>query len=45
MREFPVSPIAALVDEAPRYNLAESYASDLSVAELLGPDGSALLGV
>jgi aspartate/methionine/tyrosine aminotransferase len=44
MREFPASPIAALVDEAPRYDLAESYASDLSVAELLGPDGSALLG-
>ena len=44
MREFPASPIAALVDETPRYDLAESYGSDLSVAELLGPDGSALLG-
>src|SRR6202020_3150208 len=44
MREFPASPIAALVDETPRCNLAESYGSDLSVAELLGPDGSALLG-
>ena len=44
MREFPASPIAALVDETPRYDLAESYGSDLSVAELLGPDESALLG-
>jgi aspartate/methionine/tyrosine aminotransferase len=44
MREFPASPIAALVDEAPRYDLAESYGRDLSVAELLGPDGSGLLG-
>jgi aspartate/methionine/tyrosine aminotransferase len=43
MREFPASPIAALIDEAPLYNLAESYGSDLSVAELLGPDGPALL--
>jgi hypothetical protein len=44
MREFPASPIAALVDEEPRYDLAESYAGNLSVAELLGPDGSGLLG-
>jgi aspartate/methionine/tyrosine aminotransferase len=43
MREFPASPIAALIDEAPLCNLAESYGSDLSVADLLGPDGSALL--
>jgi hypothetical protein len=43
MREFPASPIAALVDEQPLCNLAESYGSDLSVADLLGPDGSALL--
>lgn len=44
MREFPPRSIAALVDETPRCDLAESYGSDLSVAELLGPDGSALLG-
>jgi aspartate/methionine/tyrosine aminotransferase len=43
MREFPASPIATLVDETPGCNLAESYGSDLSVADLLGPDGSALL--
>jgi aspartate/methionine/tyrosine aminotransferase len=43
MREFPASPITTLIDEAPLYNLAESYGSDLSVAELLGPDGPALL--
>ncbi len=28
MREFPASPIAALVDETPRCDLAESYGSD-----------------
>jgi aspartate/methionine/tyrosine aminotransferase len=43
MREFPASPITTLLDEAPRYNLAESYGSDLSVADILGPDGSTLL--
>ena len=42
MREFPASPITALIDQTPRYNLGESMGADLTVAELLGPDGSAL---
>jgi aspartate/methionine/tyrosine aminotransferase len=37
MRHFPASPITALIDEKPRYNLGESMARDLTVAELLGP--------
>jgi len=37
MRKFPASPITALIDEKPRYNLGESVAPDLTVAELLGP--------
>jgi aspartate/methionine/tyrosine aminotransferase len=37
MRQFPASPITALIDEKPRYNLGESMARDLTVAELLGP--------
>jgi aspartate/methionine/tyrosine aminotransferase len=36
MRQFPASPITALIDEKPRYNLGESVAPDLTVAELLG---------
>jgi len=43
MRQFPASPITALIDEKPRYNLGESVAPDLTVAELLGPAGSANL--
>lgn len=39
MREFPASPITALIDQAARYNLGESVGADLTVAELLGPDG------
>ena len=39
MREFPASPITALIDEKPRYNLGESVAPDLTVADLLGPAG------
>ena len=39
MREFPASPITALIDQTPRYNLGESMGADLTVAELLGPDG------
>ena len=38
MREFPASPITALIDQTPRYNLGESTGADLTVAELLGPD-------
>jgi DNA-binding transcriptional MocR family regulator len=46
MRQFPASPITALIDEKPRYNLGESVAPDLTVAELLGSAGSAdLAGV
>jgi aspartate/methionine/tyrosine aminotransferase len=41
MRKFPASPITALIDEKPRYNLGESVAPDLTVAELLGPAGLA----
>jgi aspartate/methionine/tyrosine aminotransferase len=37
MREFPASPITSLIDEKPRYNLGESMAADLTVADLLGP--------
>lgn len=36
MRQFPASPITALIDQAPRYNLGESIGPDLTVAELLG---------
>jgi aspartate/methionine/tyrosine aminotransferase len=41
MREFPASPITALIDETPRYNLGESMGLDLTVAELLGAAGLA----
>lgn len=44
MRQFPVSPITALIDEKPLYNLGESIAPDLTVAELLGADELARLG-
>jgi DNA-binding transcriptional MocR family regulator len=37
MRQFPASPITALVDESPRYNLGESYAPHLTVADILDP--------
>jgi aspartate/methionine/tyrosine aminotransferase len=37
MRQFPASPITALIDEKPRYNLGESVGPDLTVADLLGP--------
>jgi aspartate/methionine/tyrosine aminotransferase len=39
MRQFPASPITALIDEKPRYNLGESVAPDLTIAELLGTAG------
>jgi aspartate/methionine/tyrosine aminotransferase len=41
MRQFPPSPITALIDEKPRYNLGESMGRDLTVAELLGRGGLA----
>jgi aspartate/methionine/tyrosine aminotransferase len=44
MREFPDSPIAALIDEQPLYNLGESTGPDLTVAEVLGPGGPARIG-
>jgi aspartate/methionine/tyrosine aminotransferase len=46
MRQFPASPITALIDEKPLYNLGESMGRDLTVAGLLGPGGLAdLAGV
>jgi aspartate/methionine/tyrosine aminotransferase len=44
MRQFPASPITALIDQAPDYNLGESMGADLTVAELLGPAGLAAAG-
>jgi aspartate/methionine/tyrosine aminotransferase len=44
MRQFPASPITALVDDKPRYNLGESFGPHLTVAGLLGPGGLARLG-
>jgi hypothetical protein len=43
MRQFPASPITALIDGKPRYCLGESMACDLTVAGLLGPGGLASL--
>ncbi len=37
MRQFPVSPITALIDESPLYNLGESFGPHLSVADILDP--------
>src|SRR5215469_13968200 len=45
MRQFPDSPITALIDEKPRYNLGESMASDLTVADLMGAGLPGLSGV
>jgi aspartate/methionine/tyrosine aminotransferase len=44
MREFPASPITAVVDEEPNYNLGESVGQDLVVADVLDPDALADLG-
>ena len=38
MRQFPASPITELIDGSPQYNLGESYAPHLSVADILDPD-------
>ena len=37
MRQFPASPITALIDESPHYNLGESFGPHLSVADILDP--------
>jgi aspartate/methionine/tyrosine aminotransferase len=37
MRQFPASPITELIDGSPQYNLGESYAPHLSVADILDP--------
>jgi aspartate/methionine/tyrosine aminotransferase len=44
MREFPASPITAVIDEKPQYNLAESVGPDLTVADVLDPEALAGLG-
>ncbi len=44
MREFPASPITAVIDEQPLYNLAESVGPDLTVADVLDPETLAGLG-
>ena len=41
MRQFPASPITALIDQAPQYNLGESFRPNLAVSDILGPDGLA----
>ena len=43
MRQFPASPITALIDESPEVNLSESIGPNLSVADILGPGGVASL--
>ena len=45
MRQFPASPITALIDESPRYNLGESLGPDLSVADVLDPGELAALSL
>jgi DNA-binding transcriptional MocR family regulator len=37
MREFPETPLTAVIDQAPLYNLAESIAANLQVADLFDP--------
>jgi aspartate/methionine/tyrosine aminotransferase len=44
MRQFPASPITALIDERPLYNLGESFGPHLTVADLLGRGELARLG-
>jgi aspartate/methionine/tyrosine aminotransferase len=38
MRRFPASPITALVDETPQYDLGESYCRELTLGDLLSAD-------
>ena len=44
MRQFPASPITALIDQKPLYNLGESIGPNLTVADLFGPQRLADLG-
>jgi len=44
VRQFPTSPITALTDDRPRYNLGESCGRDRSVAEILTPGELASFG-
>lgn len=44
MRQFPASPITALIDQKPLYNLGESIAPSLTIADLVGPQRLADLG-
>lgn len=44
MRQFPPSPITAVIDEKPLYNLGESVGPDLSVADVLDSEALAGLG-
>ena len=37
MRQFPETPITAVIDQAPLYNLGESTGADLTIADLLDP--------
>jgi len=43
MRRFPPSPITALVDETPQYDLGESYCRELTLGDLLSADEIAAL--
>jgi aspartate/methionine/tyrosine aminotransferase len=43
MRQFPASPITALIDAKPRFNLGESCGRDLTLAEILTADELAAL--
>ena len=45
MRQFPVSPITALVDAAPQYDLGESFGPHLSVVDILDPADMASLSL
>jgi aspartate/methionine/tyrosine aminotransferase len=44
MRHFPASPITAVIDEKPLYNLGESVGPDLPVTDVLDPEALASLG-
>ncbi len=44
MRQFPASPITAVIDEKPLFNLGESVGPDLTVADVLDPETLAGLG-
>jgi aspartate/methionine/tyrosine aminotransferase len=44
MRQFPASPITAVIDEKPLYNLGESVGPDLTVADVLDEEALSGLG-